>query len=160
MFKLEELPQKNHLNTSLEEFEDEKIDLFTRRSKIMDPYHEAYRDSHYGATQEIRDAAYKKSLEILEQVSKNPEIGEIQNRIGEINKEIMLRQRKDLANNYLVTEMVINDLYNKLIELLPNDPQVEEIEKQIIDLEKLLAEDKESLNAEGLSVGRVKGGHY
>lgn len=85
---------------------------------------------------------------------------EIEEEIFQLNKEIMLRERKDLANNFLVGEMVMNDLYNRMIELPEGDPEITSIEERILELENLLKKDKKAMNAEGLSEERVRGGNY
>jgi len=140
----------NHTNTSLEELKTMREALLSRRDEIMSEVEELRFKSRYGSSQQEKDEAKKMLPEAYTRAFKNSDLGELELKINENYRSIVFRTRKDLTENYLVTNSVMQDLYNVLLELPENDPRIKEIESKIEELEILLNEDLDALKKEGI----------
>jgi hypothetical protein len=153
------MEQMNHLNNSMESLANKKLELVKRREEMQNAIMEILIKRNLMEDPEQKEKLKKEHEDALNDYD-TKRGRDLEEEIFQLNKEIMLRGRKDLANNFLVTQMVMNDLYNNLLELPENDPRIDAIENKILELEGLLSRDKEAMNREGLSEKRVKGGGY
>lgn len=158
MFKAEGSQDINQTNSSQENLVIKLEELKNKKSEITRPYDE-FRFKYSNSTENEEEIS-KKREEILNTLSQNEELIGIQEEMHKINKEIVLRHRKDLVNNFLVTQMVLNDLYQKMFDIPEGDIRQKEIESKIGEFENLLNEDIQNLKQEGLSEGLVKKGGY
>lgn len=153
------MEQMHHLNSSMEGLASKKHELVVKRQEMQDKIMDKLIAKNLA-----EDPTEKKRLQEEHEAALRDYDGkggrDLEEQIFQLNKQIMLRERKDLANNFLVTEMVMNDLYNRMIELPEGDPEIAAIEERIVELENLLKRDKDAMNAEGLSEARVKSGNY
>lgn len=150
----------NHTNTSIEELKTVRETLLSRRDEIMSEVEELRFKSKYGSSQEEKDEAKKMLPEAYTRAFKNSDLGELESKINENYRSIVFRTRKDLTENYLVTNSVIQDLYNVLLELPENDPRIKEIESKIEEIEVLLSEDLDKLHEEGVHTDEANSGRW
>lgn len=158
MFNAENPQDVNHLNSSKENLVGKLEELKNRKSEITHFYDE-FRFAYFNSDQDKEEIS-KKREELLNSLLQNKELENINEEIHKLNREIMSRHRKDLATNYLVTQMFLSDLYQKMFDLPEGDVRLKEIEDKIVEFENLLKNDIKSLNSEGLSEDLVKNGGY
>lgn len=159
---MERIPKKeiNHTNTSMEELKAIRKSLLDRRNELMSKVEELRFKSRYGSSQEEKEEAKKMLPDAYARAYESGELSDLDSQINENYRSIMFRTRKDLTENYLVTNSVIQDLYTVLLELPENDPRIKDIESRIEELEMLLNEDLEALKKEGIPKNEVDSGRW
>ncbi len=149
----------NNLNTNIEALKEKKESLIEAKDLMMDGFEDLFRKSR-AVTGEEKDRLKEEMKNVYGEIISSKSYQDLNEELNKINTEIMLRLRKDLATNYLVTKSVIDDCYAKLFDLPEGDPLVREIESKIEELQVLLNQDIEKLNEEGVTEKRVESGNY